>query len=101
MTEATLLPFVLPASRRKTLTLEFDGGNQSSDGGLLLLRQAERNIGVCRRLGGVMTDPREQSRARQEMLELVVARAFAISCGCKDRTDLNRLGHDPLLKIAV
>jgi hypothetical protein len=35
------------------------------------------------------------------MFELVAARAFAISCGYKDGNDLNRLRHDPLLKIAV
>ena len=101
MTEATLLPFDLPAVHRKKLTVDFDGGNQSSDGGLLLLRQAERKIGVCRRLAEVMPDHREQSRVRHEMFELVAARAFAISCGYKDGNDLNRLRHDPLLKIAV
>ena len=31
-------------------TRDFAGGNQSSDGGLLLLRAAERKLGVCRRL---------------------------------------------------
>jgi hypothetical protein len=101
MTEATLLPFDLPAVRRKKLTVDFDGGNQSSDGGLLLLRQAERKIGVCRRLAEMMPDHRDQSRVRHEMFELVAARAFAISCGYKDGNDLNRLRHDPLLKIAV
>lgn len=101
MTEATLLPFDLPAVHRKKLTVDFDGGNQSSDGGLLLLRQAERKIGVCRRLAEVMPDHRNQSRVRHEMFELVAARAFAISCGYKDGNDLNRLRHDPLLKMAV
>ena len=41
MTDDTLLPFDLPSVRRKKLTIDFDGGNQSSDGGLLLLRAAE------------------------------------------------------------
>ena len=53
MTDATLLPFDLPSVRRKKLTVDFDGGNQSSDGGLLLLRQAERKLGVCERLADV------------------------------------------------
>ena len=101
MTEATLLPFDLPAVHRKKLTVDFDGGNQSSDGGLLLLRQVERKIGVCQRLAEVMPDSRDQSRVRHEMFELVATRAFAISCGYKDGNDLNRLRHDPLLKIAV
>jgi hypothetical protein len=101
MTEATLLPFDLPAVSRKKLTVDFDGGNQSSDAGLLVLRQAERRMGICRRLAEVMPDQRDQSRVRHEMFELVATRAFAISCGYKDGNDLNRLRHDPLLKIAV
>ena len=41
MTDLTPLPFDLPAVCRKKLTVDFDGGNQSSDAGLLLLRGAE------------------------------------------------------------
>ena len=42
MINATPLPFDLPAVARKKLTVDFDGGNQSSDAGLLLLRGAEK-----------------------------------------------------------
>jgi hypothetical protein len=42
MTDDTLLPFDLPSVRRKKLTVDFDGGKQSSDAGLLLLREPER-----------------------------------------------------------
>jgi hypothetical protein len=58
MTDATPLPFELPSVRRKKLTIDFDGGNQSSDGGLLLLREAERKLGVCERLAAAMPDRR-------------------------------------------
>jgi len=58
MTDDTLLPFDLPAVRRKKLTVDFAGGNQSSNGGLLLFREAERKIGVCRRLADAMPDRR-------------------------------------------
>ena len=101
MTEATPLPFDLPAVQRKKLTVDFDGGNQSSDAGLLLLRQAEKKLGICRRLAEAMPDRRDQSRIRHEMAELVMARSAAITCGYKDGNDLNRLRHDPLLKLAV
>ena len=49
MIDDTLLPFDPPAVRRKKLTVDFDGGTQSCDAGLLLLREAERTLGVCRR----------------------------------------------------
>ncbi len=54
-----LLPFDLPAVRRRKLTVDFDGGNQSSDAGRLLLREAERRLGVCRRLADAMPDRRD------------------------------------------
>ena len=44
MTEDTLLPFDLPAVRRKKVTAGFDGGLISSDGGVVLLREAERRL---------------------------------------------------------
>ena len=62
MTDVIPLPFDLTSVHRKKLTVDFDGGNQSSDGGLLLLRQAERKLGVCRRLADAMPDRRDPSR---------------------------------------
>ena len=101
MTDDTLLPFDLPAVCRKKITVDFDGGNQSSDAGLLLLRQAEKKIGVCRRLARAMPDRRDQRRVRHAMTELVASRAFAIGNGYKDANDFNLLRHDPALKLAV
>jgi Transposase DDE domain group 1 len=101
MTDATPLPFDLPAVERKKLTVDFEGGNQSSDAGLLLLRAAERKLGVCQRIADVMPDQRDQSRVRHEMFSLIASRAFAIACGYKDANDLNRLRHDPVMKLAV
>src|ERR1700733_3022673 len=101
MTDATLLPFDLSAVRRKKLTVDFGGGNQSSNGGLLLLRSAERKLGVCGRLADAMPDRRDASRILHDMFEMVMARVSAIACGHKDAIDLDRLRHDPLMKLAV
>jgi len=101
MTDDIPLPFDLPAVRRKKLTVDFDGGTVSSDGGLLLLRAAERRLGVCRRLADAMPDRRDPERVRHAMFEMVMARAAAIACGHEDAIDLDRLRHDPLMKVAV
>jgi hypothetical protein len=101
MTDDTPLPFDLPSVRRKKLTVDFDGGNQSSDAGLLLLRAAERKLGVCRRLAEAMPDRRDPDRVRHAMFEMVMARVSAIACGHEDAIDLDRLRHDPLMKVAV
>jgi hypothetical protein len=81
--------------------VDFDGGNQSSDAGLLLLRQAERKLGVCRRLADAMPDRRDPDRIRHAMFEMVMARVSAIACRHEDAIDLDRLRHDPLMKLAV
>src|SRR5437660_11790787 len=101
MTDDTLLPFDLPSVDRKKLTVDFEGGNQSSNGGLLLLRQAERKLGICRPLADAMPDRRDPSGICHDMFEMVMARVSAIACGHEDAIDLDRLRHDPLMKIAV
>ena len=101
MTDDTPLPFDLPAVCRKKLTVDFNGGTQSSDAGLLLLREAERKLGVCRRLAAAMPDRRDPDRILHAMFEMVMERVSAIACGYKDAIDLDRLRHDPLMKVTV
>jgi hypothetical protein len=80
MTDAILLLFDLSAVRRKKLTVDFSGGNQSSNGGLLLLRSAERKLGVCGRLADAMQDRRDASHIRHAMFELVMVGDGARLC---------------------
>ena len=47
MLDDTPLPFDLPSVCRKKLTVDFNGGNQSSNAGLLLLREKERALGCA------------------------------------------------------
>jgi hypothetical protein len=101
MSHATPLPFDLPAVARKKLTVDFDGGNQSSDAGLLLLRGAEQKIGVCARMAAAWQDRRDPARIRHRLTEIISARVFGICCGYEDGIDHNALRHDPALKMAV
>ena len=57
MTEDTPLPFDLPAASRKKVTADFAGGSISSDGGLVLLRAAERRLGLAEALAGCIREP--------------------------------------------
>ena len=62
MTDDTLLPFSFPAVRRKKVTAAFDGGRISSDGGVILLAEADRRLGLADKLAAVMSDPRDPAR---------------------------------------
>jgi hypothetical protein len=48
-----------------------------------------------------MTDRRDPNRIRHEVFEMLMARVSAIACGYEDAIDLDRLRHDPLMKLAV
>ena len=101
MIDAMLLPFDLPAIRRKKLTVDFDGGNQSSDAGVLLLRAAEQKIGVIAAMANALPDRRDQTRVRHRLAEIIGARVFGLCCGYEDGIDHNQLRYDPALKMAV
>ena len=50
MTDDMTLPFHFPAVGGKKLTAAFDGGRLSSDGGVMLLAQAARRMGIADKL---------------------------------------------------
>ena len=101
MTHAIPLPFDLPAVARKKLTVSFDGGNQSSDGGLLLLRAAEQKIGIIRRFASALRDRRDPARIKHRLTEIIGARVFGLGCGWEDGIDQNALRDDPAMKMAL
>src|SRR5712675_1625074 len=56
MSEDTLLPFDLPSVARKKLSVGFDGGQLSSDAGVLVLRGVEKKLGLAARLAACIRD---------------------------------------------
>lgn len=101
MTDLAPLPFDLPAIQRKKLTVDFDGGNQSSDAAVLLLRAAEQRIGIVARMAAALPDRRDPARIRHRLTEIIAARVFGICCGYEDGIDHDALRTDPALKMAV
>jgi Transposase DDE domain group 1 len=100
MTDDNLLPFCFPVVHRKKITAAFDGGRISSDGGVMLLAQAERRLGIADQLARVIPDERDASRVVHLLPDILRARIFAIACGYEDADDLDRLRFDPALKLA-
>jgi hypothetical protein len=62
MNEDIPLPFDLPAVARKKVSTAFDGGRITSDGGVMLLAQAERRLGITDQLARVIPDERDANR---------------------------------------
>lgn len=98
---ATPLPFDKPAISRKKLIVDFTGGNQSSDGGLLAHRAAEAKVGVIARLAAVLPDRRDTTRVRHDHDEIIGARVLGNCCGYEDGSDHDRPRDVPALNMAV
>jgi hypothetical protein len=73
----------------------------TSDGGAILLREADHRLGLVESLAARLADPRRQDRIRYTLLELLRFRVYALGLGYSAQDDLDRLCHDPALKLAV
>jgi hypothetical protein len=85
----------------KSLVARFDGGQLSSDGGLLMLREVERRLRVAERLAACIPDPRDPQRITHGLTEIIRFRLLAIAAGYEDANDATRLRGDPLFKMAL
>ena len=86
---------------RRVIEANFEGGALSSDGGLMLLQQADRRIGLSKAMAGALHDPRNQDMIVHEMRDLVAQRLYALCCGYEDLNDHGALRSDPLMQTAV
>jgi hypothetical protein len=100
MIDDSLLPFSFPAVSRKKVTAAFDGGRITSDGGVLLLAEADRRLGLADKLAAVIADRRDPTRVIHPLPNTLRARILAIACGWKDADDLDTLRRGPVFKLA-
>jgi DDE family transposase len=80
---------------------DFDGGDISSDGGALLLREAERLTGIIRQFAACFTDHRKPDLTEHTVQELIGQRVYALALGDEDLIDHDDLRGDPLLATVV
>lgn len=93
--------FSFPAVGGKKIPAAFDGGRLTADGGVLMLAQAERTMGICRRLAAYIADPRDPARMIHRLDDILRARVFAFACGYEDADDLDALRDDPGFRLAL
>jgi hypothetical protein len=86
---------------RREIEANFRGGAISSDGGLMLVRQTDRKIGLSGAVAAALSDLRDPSRITHPLRDLVAQRLYGLCCGYEDLNDHDVLRHDPLLQTAV
>ena len=85
----------------REVTVRFDGGRVSSDGGGVLLRELERRFGFIEKLSHCFTDHRDPEQIEHTLVELLRQRVFGLCLGYEDLNDHDTLRHDPLLALLV
>jgi len=86
---------------RRVVEANFEGGDLSSDGGLLLLRRADERIGLSRAAAAVLSDPRDPTRITHSLRDLLAQRIYGLCCGYEDLNDHDALRDDLLMQTAV
>ena len=99
MTDSTQT-LVFPAVRGRDVTAVCDGGDVTSDAGVLLLKQADTRLGLTARLAAGLRDGRQAGKVEHSLGEMLQARVFGIAQGYEDCNDFDRLGSDPGFKVA-
>jgi hypothetical protein len=95
------VPCPVPLLPHKSVTVDFGGGDLSSDAGLIPLSLADRRLELTEKLAQAIDDPRDPRRIDHSRHDLLRERIYLIAQGYADANDANSLRHDPLLKLAV
>ena len=85
---------------RRRVEVSFDGGEVSSDGGLLLLRKLERRLGLIDAVARVLADPRDPERVTHGLGDMLRQRVFGLVQGYEDLNDHATLRNDVLMQTA-
>lgn len=101
MTDCTEAPLTLPGFDRRPIQVNFEGGDVTSNGGLLLLAQVERQLGLLSRISLRLPDPRNPDYVQHDVHDMLRQRVFGLALGYEDLIDHNTLRHDFGLRFSV
>ncbi len=101
MADSSEQPVLFPALLSKPAAVVFDQPQMTSDGGALLLKAVDEQLGLTCRLAGALADPREPGKVRHHLVDMLRQRIFGICCGYGDTNDVARIGSDPMHKLLL
>jgi hypothetical protein len=78
----------------------FDGGEVSSDGGLILMREADRRLGLIKSVARRLGDATPEGKGAARGGDFVRQRVMALCAGWEDLNDAEELASDPVHQLA-
>jgi len=91
----------LPRVKGRKIEVAFDGGDVSSDGGALLLREVDRRLRLTADLARRLPDQRQRGRVVHDLAGMIRQRVFGLALGYEDLNDHDQLRRDPCFQTAV
>ena len=85
----------------KSVVARFDLPDVSTDGGLVLVKALDTELGLTERLAACLDDARAPGKVLHETIELLQQRIFGLCGGYADCNDAARLVHDPIHKLVL
>jgi hypothetical protein len=98
MTQCTTNPLAFSSLGRRKIVADFQGGDLTGDGGLPLLREVDRRLGLLDALNAALFDPRCPWLIEHDQRTLLAQRVFALAAGYEDLNDHQTLRHDTLFQ---
>jgi len=85
----------------KTIEADFNGGAISSDAGALVIREAEKHVGIIKTISHCINDNRDARYIDHTVEDIITERTTLIACGYEDANDCNELRYDPVFKMVA
>ena len=101
MTDCNRELLSFPRCKGRRVEARFTGGAITSNGGAVLLRQADRHLGLSERVARALWDPRRKASCRHDALSMVRQRIYGLALGYEDLNDHDALRQDLALQTAV
>ena len=89
-----------PLSRRQ-IEADFSGGHITSDAGVLLLREVDKQHRLTQRLAETLTDQRDARMIRHGLNTMIRQRVYGVASGYEDLNDHEALRFDQALQTAT
>jgi Transposase DDE domain group 1 len=101
VTDCTEKTFNFPSFKRRKIDAQFSGGDITSDGGVLLLREIDRQLNLSTELSAVIPDPRNPLLITHTQESLLKQRIYGLALGYEDLNDHDKLRTDPAFQTAI
>jgi hypothetical protein len=101
VTDCNASKIAFPRCCRRRVTVDFEGGEISSNGGAVLVAAADRRLGLLSGQGRRLDDRRQAGKVAHKLVALLRQRVYGLALGLEDVNDHAGLRDDVAVQTAV